>query len=101
MKSQGRIVLNTFPEDWRYYTLTLPVARFAQLSLDQTIKEIIVCNRHFYSVRHIIRRTWGNLWRRRSPLIALIGNLSYRSNLRQDDKAHADFRCQQGSRYTK
>ena len=101
MKSQGRIVLDTFPEDWRYYTLTLPVARYAQLSLDQIIKEILACNRHFYSVRHIIRRTWGNLWRWRSPLIALVGNLSCRSNLWLDCKAHADFRSQQGNRYTR
>jgi len=33
MKSQGRIALNAFTEDWKYYTLTFPVARYKHLSL--------------------------------------------------------------------
>jgi radical SAM superfamily enzyme YgiQ (UPF0313 family) len=101
MKSQGRVILDTFPKDWQYYTLSLPVARYAQMSLDQTIKEMTVCNRRFYSVRHVIRRMWGNVWRWRSPGITLVGNLSYRSNLRMDYKAHADFRGEQGDRYAR
>ena len=28
MKADGRIALDTFPEDWKYYTLTFPVARY-------------------------------------------------------------------------
>jgi hypothetical protein len=39
----------------------------------------------------VLRRLWSNLWRLRRPLIALIGNLSYRSNLRLSCKAYADF----------
>ena len=99
MKSGGSIVLDTFPEDWKYYTLTFPVARHMDLSLDQMIEEMISCNQEFYSVAHIMRRVWGNFWRWRSPLITLVGNLSYRSNLRLDCKAYADFKCKQGNRY--
>jgi hypothetical protein len=40
----------------------------------------------------ILRRVWGNLWHQRKPLISLVGNLSYRSNLRLNRKAYADFK---------
>jgi radical SAM superfamily enzyme YgiQ (UPF0313 family) len=82
MKSEGRIAFNTFPEDWKYYTLTFPVVRYKQLSLDGIIEEMLSCDRDFYSMPRILRRVWTNLWQRRKPLISLVGNLSYRSNVR-------------------
>jgi radical SAM superfamily enzyme YgiQ (UPF0313 family) len=99
MKSEGRIALDTFPEDWKYYTLTFPVARYEHLSLDGIIEEMIFCDRDFYSMPRILRRVWGNLWRRRKPLITLVGNLSHRSNVRLNCKAYADFKCQQRKRH--
>ena len=99
MKSEGRVTLDTFPADWKYYTLTFPVARYKHFSLDGIIEEMISCNRDFYSMPRILRRVWGNLWRRRKPLITLVGNLSYKSNLRLHCKAYADFQCQQGGRH--
>jgi len=39
MKAEGRIALDTFPEDWKYYTLTFPVARYRHLSLAAIIDE--------------------------------------------------------------
>jgi radical SAM superfamily enzyme YgiQ (UPF0313 family) len=33
MKSEGRLALDAFPEDWKYYTLTFPVPRYKHLSL--------------------------------------------------------------------
>jgi hypothetical protein len=98
MKSEGRIALDTFPEDWKYYTLTFPVARYKHLSLDGVIEEMISCDRDFYSMPRILRRVWCSLWRRRKPLITLVGNLSYRSNVRLNCKAYADFKCQHGKR---
>jgi radical SAM superfamily enzyme YgiQ (UPF0313 family) len=92
MKSQDRIALDTFPQDWKYYTLTFPVARYKHLSLDSIIEEMISCDRDFYSMPRILRRTLGNLWHRRQPLISLVGNLSYRSNLRLNGKAYAHFK---------
>jgi len=92
MTSQGRIALDTFPEDWRYYTLTFPVARYKHLSLDGIIEEMISCDRDFYSTSRILRRVWGNLWHRRQPLISLVGNLSYRNNLRLACNAYADLK---------
>ena len=92
MKSQGRIALDTFPEDWKYYTLTFPVARYKHLSLDAAIREMISCNRNFYSLPHILRRISSGLWHRRRPWVSLVGNLSYRNNMRLDRKAYADFK---------
>ena len=97
MKSQDRIALDAFPDDWKYYTLTFPVARYKHLSLDGIIEEMISCNRTFYSMPRILRRMWGSLWQRRKPLISLVGNLSFRTTLRLNCKAYADFKRQRGN----
>jgi radical SAM superfamily enzyme YgiQ (UPF0313 family) len=99
MNAEGRIALNGFPEDWKYYTLTYPVARYGQLPLDDVIQEMISCNRQFYSVPRILRRVCNNVLQRRAPLISFVGNLSYRSNIRVDCKAYASFKCQRGNRF--
>jgi radical SAM superfamily enzyme YgiQ (UPF0313 family) len=99
MKTEGRIALNTFPDDWKYYTLTYPVARYKQLSLDGVIQEMISCNWNFYSMPRILRRVCSNVLHRRAPLISIVGNLSYRRNSRLDCKAYADFKCERGNRY--
>jgi len=91
MQSEGRIALNSFPNDWKYYTLTFPVARYKQLSWDDIIKEKRYCDRAFYSTRKILSRLSANFWQRRSPLIAMVGNLSFRINLRLAHKAYQQF----------
>ncbi|MFC1494193.1 B12-binding domain-containing radical SAM protein [Thermodesulfobacteriota bacterium] len=91
MKSEDRIALNRFPEDWKYYTLTYPVSIYKHLSLEGIIEEMISCDYEFYSIPRIIRRMWGNLWQRREPWISLVSNLSYRYNLRLNRKVYADF----------
>jgi len=97
MTAENRIALDVFPQDWRYYTLTFPVARYKHLSLDGIIEEMISCNERFYSMPRILRRVWSSFWHRRKPLICLAGNLSYRGNIRLDCKAYADFQCQRGN----
>jgi radical SAM superfamily enzyme YgiQ (UPF0313 family) len=92
MKSEDRIALDTFPKDWKYYTLTFPVARYKNLSLEGIIGEMISCDQDFYSMPRIMRRVWSSLWQRRKPLIRLIGNLAYRNNLRLNRNAYADFK---------
>lgn len=91
MKAEDRITLNEFPEDWKYYTLTYPVLKYKHFSVDAIIAEMISCDRSFYSMPRVLRRVWGSLWQRRQPLINLVGNLSYRKNLRLNNKAYADF----------
>jgi radical SAM superfamily enzyme YgiQ (UPF0313 family) len=92
MKAEDRIAFNAFPEDWEYYTLTFPVARYKHLSLDGIIAEMIACDRDFYSLPHILRRVGSSLWRRCNPLISGVSNLSYRNNLRLNRTAYADFK---------
>ncbi len=91
MKSEDRITLNTFPEDWRYYTLTFPVARYLGLSSDAVMKEMDDCNRTFYSMPGVIGRFWASFWPRRKPLINLITNLSTRNNSRVETRTYAGF----------
>ena len=99
MKSQGRIPLSAFPQDWKYYTLTYPVARYQHLSLDGIIEEMISCNETFYSVPRIFRRVFSSFMHRRKPWISLAGNLSYRGNLRLAAAAYADFTRQWSDRH--
>jgi radical SAM superfamily enzyme YgiQ (UPF0313 family) len=91
MKSEGRIALDAFPGDWKYFTLTFPVGRYKRFSLEEIIGEMLSCNRNFYSLPRILRRVWTNFWQRRQPLISLVGNLSYRSNIRVDTQVYTDF----------
>lgn len=83
MESAGRIAAAAFPADWRYYTLTFPVARYRHFSRAALAREMETCDGTFYALRNILRRVWGALWHQRHPLVALIANLSYRRNLRQ------------------
>jgi radical SAM superfamily enzyme YgiQ (UPF0313 family) len=99
MKSEDRIALDGFPEDWKYYTLTFPVTRYKHLSLDGIIDEMICCDRDFYSMPRILRRVWRSFWQRRKPLISLVGNFSYRNNLRLNRRAYADFKRQWDNRH--
>lgn len=98
MKSQGRIPLDALPQDWKYYTLTYPVARYRHLSLDGIIREMTSCNETFYSVPHIFRRVFSSFWHRRKPWISLAGNLSYRGNLHHASEAYASFKRHWGDR---
>ena len=96
MKSEDRIAVGSYPEDWKYYTLNLPVARYKHFSQDGIFDEMMQCGDRFYSVPRVARRACTNLWQRRTPLISLIGNLSYKRNYRLDRKAYADFTRQRG-----
>jgi radical SAM superfamily enzyme YgiQ (UPF0313 family) len=98
MKSEDRIALDAFPDDWKYYTLTFPVAHYRHLSQDGIIGEMMSCNREFYCLRRILHRVCRSVWHRRRPLVNLVANLSYRSNFRLDRKVYTDFKCQRGSR---
>jgi radical SAM superfamily enzyme YgiQ (UPF0313 family) len=80
MEAEGRITADRFPEDWKYFTLTLPVGRYKRLSRDEIMNEMDDCVREFYSLRGIVRRVSRTLPTRRQPFLTLAGNLSYRKN---------------------
>jgi radical SAM superfamily enzyme YgiQ (UPF0313 family) len=92
MSTEDRIALDTFPEDWKYYTLTFPVVQYKHLSRDRIIEEMLSCDRYFYSMSHILLRVCRNLWQYRLPLISLVINLSYRRNFQLNRKTYADFK---------
>jgi radical SAM superfamily enzyme YgiQ (UPF0313 family) len=91
MEEEGRIASAQFPEDWKYYTLTLPVGHYRHLSRDEIIDEMNSCYRKFYSWRGILRRVGRNLWMRQHPIITLVGNLSFRYNDRLGRNVFHEF----------
>jgi radical SAM superfamily enzyme YgiQ (UPF0313 family) len=99
MNAEHRIALDEFPEDWGYYTLTYPVARYRHLSLDEVIAEMDQAGRSFHSIARIARRAAASLWQRREPLISLITSFSFRSNLPVDRRAYAEFKRTRGQRF--
>jgi radical SAM superfamily enzyme YgiQ (UPF0313 family) len=99
MSEGNRIAVDEFPADWKYFTLTFPVARHPSLSLDDIIAEMDRCGRSFYSIFRIMRRLGASLWQRRGLLISLVASLSYRSNLRVERRAYAEFKRARGNRY--
>lgn len=80
MEAEDRIASNRFPEDWKYYTLTLPVGRYRHLEQEEIVEEMEVCTRTFYSLSGIMRRVGRNLLKRQRPVLTLVANLSYRNN---------------------
>ena len=97
MESEGRIVADAFPEDWKYYTLRFPVARYKHLSWADLLREREACSRAFYSYPHIARRVLSTLWHARNPiitLVTLVSNLSCRSNYRN---LRLDYEASRGS----
>ncbi len=98
MEHAHRIVLNKFPKDWKYYTLTYPVARYNQLSWSEMIEEKDACFRSFYSYGGILRRAWGLLRQLHNPALTVVSNLWYRRNtLRLDRQAYQTFDVKPGA----
>jgi radical SAM superfamily enzyme YgiQ (UPF0313 family) len=98
MEAEGRIAVNAFPQDWKYYMLTLPVGRYKHLSSADVYREMDVCNRKFYSLASILRRVWGWLTERRRPVFGLVSNLSNRNNARICRKVFREFAASQEGR---
>jgi radical SAM superfamily enzyme YgiQ (UPF0313 family) len=92
MEDGGRITSDRFPEDWKYYTLTLPVARYRHLGNHEIIDELNACTGRFYSLRGIIRRVGRNLLKRQHPFLVLAGNMSYRKNRRLGRSIYDEFK---------
>ncbi len=85
MEAEGRVVANNFPSDWRYYTLNCPVAHYRNFTSREIMEEMNACGRTFYSYGEIARRALRCLYQGRNLIVALMGNLSNRGNLRFDE----------------
>jgi radical SAM superfamily enzyme YgiQ (UPF0313 family) len=92
MSARDRVILKGSRRDWRYYTLTFPVARYNHLSWRDMVAEKEECFRTFYASAAIFRRLFGCVLHLRNPIPSLFSNLSYRVNtLRLDRAAYKDF----------
>jgi len=92
MDREGRILSNDYPEDWKYYTLTYPVARYAHLTWTEVMEEVNRFSDRFYSYPQILRRMLhlaANTRSLRTFCVALVANLSYRSNQLLDRQSYA------------
>ena len=96
MESEGRIAANRFPEDWRYYTLNFPVARYQNLSWSQMLAEMDDCWRAFYSPWQMLRRIFSGFRRWRRPGTLAIANLSYRRNFCNDRERLSELDLSRG-----
>lgn len=104
MESEGRIIAMAFPEDWKYYTLTFPVARYNHLSWTEILNENEACYRIFYSYPRIVGRLFSSLWRMRKPFRTLVSgvfNLTMRNNMvRNYRKKFQDLDLNRGEAWT-
>ncbi len=92
MEREGRIRSNDYPQDWKYYTLTYPVASYTHLTWAELEEEVNRFNGRFYSYAQILRRML-QLARKTHSLrtlsVVLVANLSYRSNPLLDRRIYA------------
>jgi radical SAM superfamily enzyme YgiQ (UPF0313 family) len=91
MESEDRIVADNFPEDWQYYTLTFPVGRYKHLSRADSLREMDLCNRHFYSLKRVMGRFARSVREKNKPLMTLVSNLAGRNNARLNRKVYRQF----------
>ena len=84
MEAAGRIAAHHYPQDWEYYTLGFPVAKYRHLSWPQMRAEMKECAQAFYTPGRIAARVWAAARQHRHPLAMLIGNLSYRWNYQSE-----------------
>jgi len=97
MHDEGRIVAGAFPQDWQYYTLSFPVARYHHLGWDEILAEMDDCWSTFYSHWRTAWRIFTSFLRWRSPLTLLVANLSYRRNYQGDRDAFEDLDLTRGA----
>ncbi|MBN2575732.1 MAG: B12-binding domain-containing radical SAM protein [Deltaproteobacteria bacterium] len=91
MRKAGRLDREEFPADWKYYTLTLPVAQYCNFSRDEISEEMLKCNQRFFSTSRILHRLGRHLLHRRSPIMALVASLSCRSAIPLERKAYRSY----------
>ena len=82
LEAQGRIPMNDFPEDWKYYTLTYPVASYKYVGRDVIISEMKECNGTFYNLSNIASRFGRDLSVGHNPLLGLLSSCTSRRNSR-------------------
>ena len=80
LEAQDRIPMTDFPEDWKYYTLTYPVATYKYVARDRIIREMKECNGTFYSLANIAARFRRDAAAGHNPLLGLLSSFTSRHN---------------------
>lgn len=80
LEAQGRIPMNDFPEDWKYYTLTYPVARYKHVRRDTIIREMKECNATFFSLSSIAGRFYRDFAIGLNPFLSVLSSVTSRRN---------------------
>jgi radical SAM superfamily enzyme YgiQ (UPF0313 family) len=96
LQEEGRIALQDFPQDWKYYTLNYPVAHYKFLSRARVIQEMNECNGTFYSPANIVSRLGRNLAAGRNPVYSLASNLTSARNSRLFARVYATLWPEEG-----
>ncbi|HEX2958449.1 MAG TPA: radical SAM protein [Chitinispirillaceae bacterium] len=92
MEAENRLIEGVFPRDWKYFTLTFPVARYKSLTWKEIVAERECSYREFYSYWNILYRVIRSFLHRGKASVVLISNLVFRKNtLRLDRQAYANF----------
>lgn len=90
MEAQKRLIHDDYPRDWKYFTLTFPVARYKNLSWEEIAAERERSYRIFYSYAGIFRRVLRSILHLGKAQVVLISNLLLRINtFRLDRLAYA------------
>ncbi len=90
MEAENRMIHRVFPRDWKYFTLTFPVARYKNLTWEEIAAERESSYRIFYSYANILRRVIRSILHWGKAPVVLISNLVFRNNtLRLDRLAYA------------
>ncbi|MBW2142583.1 MAG: B12-binding domain-containing radical SAM protein [Deltaproteobacteria bacterium] len=94
MKTQDRILANSFPNDWQYYTFGFPVAKHTHLPWPDMIREYETCRQTFYSHKRVFNRVFTNLINMRRPLLTLVGNLALKGSYQriEDCRMYLDLK---------
>jgi radical SAM superfamily enzyme YgiQ (UPF0313 family) len=95
MERHGRIIANSYPADWQYYTLAHPVSEHLHFTWSELVQEMNQLHDLFYSYPKILVRVLRMALHTRSPrkvLAGLVANLTCRHNQLLDRKVYA-LRC--------
>jgi hypothetical protein len=92
VEGQGRIIANSYPADWQYYTFSYPVFQYLHFTWSELVQEMNQFNDRFYSYPKILGRALRMALRTRNPkkvLFGLVANLTCRHNHLLDRKVCA------------
>lgn len=94
LEQEGRIVANKYPEDWQYYTLCYPVAKYKNFTWSELMQEVNRFSDLFSSYPKILYRILRMVFRPwkdpRAVVAVAVANLSYRYSDLRNMRIHAN-----------